>query len=344
MLELGNMEQAPAVERQPIEGGCGQASTSENIIGEAPRSIALQPVAKGNAEISILRHGIFKNPRKDSDVIDTGVEIEIKNISDLEIDTSIFEAKFYDKDGNTLDTVIHKTFGLRPGRSRVIRIALPGTSPGKIETYNIGVLETRSCPKPQVIGNDKIEIFKHCITGPEKLDVRDFPNGVEFSIRNISGETIATAVFEITFCDIDGKPLEKTEKRITELRAGVSRAIHADCHLMEYKAVKTYNIKITRTLTADVEKIQLRRQERRTTATGEEEIYGTVKNISQMKTDIALVARYYFSSGEEAAAKVMLLHGIEPEETRQFLFKYKLPEGDKITKYDLTLAEIVDYC
>jgi hypothetical protein len=55
------------------------------------------------------------------------------------------------------------------------------------------------------------------------------------------------------------------------------------------EAFKTYRVSVLRTLTTDVEKVQLRRHEI-WSVEGGEEVRGTLKNISDVKADAALVA------------------------------------------------------
>jgi hypothetical protein len=164
------------------------------------------------------------------------------------------------------------------------------------------------------------------------------PTGVELAIRNVSDSTIATAVFEAVFYDQEGNILDTVKHREIDLKPDTSRAIHITSSINEIDKVKSYGVRIIRTTTADVEKVQLRRHEMRTTEAGEEEISGTVKNISEVKTDAALVATFYDPKKENIGTKVLVLRDIEPNTIRQFDFKFKPQEGDIVRSYSLNVG------
>ena len=109
----------------------------------------------------------------------------------------------------------------------------------------------------------------------------------------------------------------------------------------EVHKLKSYDIKITRMTTADVEKLQLRRHEIRTTDAGEE-VRGIVKNISNIKTDAALIATFLDPKKENIGAKVIILRDIEPNSTKQFHLLFKPMEGDVVRTYTLNIGDIVE--
>ena len=94
--------------------------------------------------------------------------------------------------------------------------------------------------------------------------------------------------------------------------------------------------------TADDEKIQLQRHEIRTTDAGEEEVRGIAKNISEVKTDAALVATFLDSKKGNIGTRVVILRDIEPNTIRQFDFKFKPQEGDIVGTYTLNIGDIVE--
>ena len=117
--------------------------------------------------------------------------------------------------------------------------------------------------------------------------------GAELAIRNVSDSTIATLLFEAIFYDAEGNILDTVKHREINLRPKTSRAIYIQTLIALNNRVKSYAVRITRMIMADVEKVQLRRYERRTIGTGEEEISGLVKNISEVRTDTAIIATFY---------------------------------------------------
>jgi hypothetical protein len=202
--------------------------------------------------------------------------------------------------------------------------------------------EPPKTPVPTATGNEKITILKHSPSGAYGgWDQRSSaPTGVELAIRNVSDSTIATAVFEAVFYDKEGNIVDTAKHREIDWKPDTSRAIHIASSIYEYDKVKSYDVRIIRTTTADVEKVQLCRHAIRTTETGEEEIRGIVKNISEVKTDAALVATFYDPKKENIGTKVIILRDIEPNTIRQFDFKFKPQEGDIVRTYSLNVGEI----
>jgi hypothetical protein len=202
--------------------------------------------------------------------------------------------------------------------------------------------EPPKTPAPTATGNEKITILKHSLS---RADVdsrgRTLPAGVKLSMRNVSGATIASAVFEAVLYDKEGNIVDTVKHREVDLRPNTSRAIHITSSITEYDKVESYDVRIIRTTTADVEKVQLRRYEIRTTEAGEEELRGTVKNLSEVKTDAALVATFYDARDENIGTKVLLLRDIEPDSVRQYELKFKPQEGDRVRRCSLDVGEIV---
>jgi len=207
--------------------------------------------------------------------------------------------------------------------------------------------ESPKTPAPTATGNEKIKILKHSL--PETDMSRDeeytsgeeYPISVELAIRNVSDSTIATTVFEAVFYDEEGNIVDTVKHREICLQPNTSRAIRISSSETEYDKVKSYDVRVVRTTTADVEKVQLRRHEIRTTETGEEEIRGIVKNISEVKTDTAVVVTFYDPKKENIGTKVLVLRDIEPNTIRQFDLKFKPQEGDRVGTYSLNVGEIV---
>ena len=205
--------------------------------------------------------------------------------------------------------------------------------------------ESPKTPAPTATGNEKIKILKHSLSETdmarydEYTSGEEYPVSVELAIRNVSDSTIATTVFEAVFYDKEGNIADTVKHREFCLQPNTSRAINITSSKLERDNVKNYDVRVVRTTTADVEKVQLRRHER-TTETGEEEIRGIVKNISEVKTDAALVATFYDPKEENIGTKVLVLRDIEPDTIRQFDLKFKPQEGDRVKTYSLTIGEI----
>lgn len=199
-------------------------------------------------------------------------------------------------------------------------------------------------PSPMATGNEKLEILKHDLADAfiDPLDNgKKASAGVELAICNVSQKAIATAVFEAVFYDGEGNVLDLVKHKSVDLRPNTSRAILISSSLYEPGKTKSYAVRLTRMTTADVEKVQPRKHDIWTNENGEEQIHGIVKNISDVKTDAAVVLTFYDSNKENIGTKVVLLKSIEPNSIRQYEVTFKPQEGDTIADYGVAVGDIV---
>jgi hypothetical protein len=200
----------------------------------------------------------------------------------------------------------------------------------------------RQAPKPSAIGTDRIEILHH------QLSVTNVPAdganrarpSLEFAIRNVSTSTIATMMFEADLYDGEGNVLDTIKQKEVALEPDRSRAIFMNLPPYYDDKIQSYAIRVSRTTTADIEKVQLRRHDISTTETGEEEITGIVKNISQVKTDAAVVATFFDAKEQNIGTMVMVLKDIEPDTVRKYSLKFRPQEGDSVRTHHIEIGEI----
>ena len=332
-------EAQEAAEEEPLAEEQTAKETEE--VPKAP-----EPTAIGDEKIAILKHDIYRKGGDDTTEA-ISIELAIKNISDTVIGSALFEAELYDIEGNILDKVEQKTIELNPNISRTIRINYSEPKSDKVKSYCVRVAKIAMTPEPSATGNEKIKILKHSLnSGSGGFDNTtaagdENPAGVELAIRNVSDTTIATVVFEAVFYDIEGNVMDTVKHTKTDLKPDTSRAVNIKYRLRRGDKLKSYDIKITRMTAADVEKVQLRRHERKTTDDGQEEVRGIVKNISEVKTDTALVATFLDSKKENIGTRVVILRDIEPGDIRQFHLLLKPMEGDSVSTYTLNIGDIV---
>ena len=243
---------------------------------------------------------------------------------------------------NNLDKITQKLFELKPGHNRTVRIKYSQPNSDKVRSYYVKLVKTTMPPEPSVAGNEKIKILKHTFLNAHDEDDIPLPAGVEISIRNISDLTVATAEFVAAFLDIEGNVLETIKHKEINLKSGYSRAVLISSSIQEERKVKSYNITINRATTADVEKVQLRKQQMRADQTGGEEITGTAINISDTKTDAAIVATFFNPDEENIGTKVTVLKDIEPGAIRSFNFLFTPQEGDKVRNCTLQVAYVIE--
>jgi hypothetical protein len=243
-----------------------QQSTEE--AEEPPK--APEPSATGDGNITIFKHDIYRKSGEGDTTEAVGVELGVKNVSDKVIGCAVFEAVFYDIGGSILDTIERKTTELRPNANRNIHITYSGPESDKVKSYHVRLAKTVMTPEPTATGNEKVTILKHALSrkkSDEFLDespesITNSTMGAELAIRNVSDSTIATLLFEALFYDVEGNILDTVKHREINLRPKTSRAIYIQTLIALNNRVKSYAVRITRTITADVEKVQLRRYER----------------------------------------------------------------------------------
>lgn len=197
------------------------------------------------------------------------------------------------------------------------------------------------CHEPIVIGNEKVQIINHQFFESGIPDRTPVPAVVQLAIRNISNTTIATVVFKTIFYDGEGSVVEEIKHREIELKPGNSRAITISSSIIG-NGIVNHDTKIIKTIMADVERIQLRGYGMRTNENGEEEIQGTVRNISESQTSSTLIANFYNYDDEHIGSKVFIFKNIEPNTVAKFRILYKPEEGEKVRNCHIYIGDIVE--
>lgn len=300
---------------------------------------APEPVATGNDQVAILKHDLYRKDSDDKEAIAIG--LKIKNASDAIIGSVLFEAELYDIEGKTLGTVEKKTIDLKPGSTRTIRLEYSGPDSDKVRSYCAKVAGMTTPPQPEVTGNESIEILKHSLNIGFKHELGNM-SSASITIRNVSQITAASIIFEATFYDIEGNVMDTIKHREIDLKPGNSRAITIQLDKPGIEKFKSYNIRIARMTTADVEKVQIRRHEMKTVGNGEEEVRGVIKNVSNEKADAALAASFFDDKKENIGTRVIILRDIAPDDVKQFHITFKPIEGDKIKSYNLNIGDLVE--
>ncbi|MFZ7104276.1 MAG: hypothetical protein ACOWWO_16695, partial [Peptococcaceae bacterium] len=118
--------------------------------------------------------------------------------------------------------------------------------------------------------------------------------------------------------------------------------ITIECDKTKDDYARSYNIAVVKTVTADVEKVQIRKNEITNLNNGGHEISGILKNISPSKTDAVLVATFYDYFGENIGIRVLPFKELTPGSLQRFKLSYYPPEDIKIGSYILDIAETMD--
>jgi hypothetical protein len=299
-----------------------------------------EPVVAGTRQLEIIDHKLIP---KDAETPDKGkgVAVTLKNVTEAYIGKAIIKAVFYDDKGSVLDTVEIFIKDFEKDKTRVLRIESAKAAEADIKSYVVNVVNVIVTPVPAATGNDRIAIMKHSFgqIDPEKGATNSA--SIDLAIRNISDKTVATAIFDGIFYDSEGNILDVVRHKEYELRPSTSRAISIISDKVLFETARSYNVVLLKTITTDFERVQLRRHEVKTSDRGEE-VRGILKNISDVKTDAALIATFQDSMDEKIGTRVILVKDIEPGACKQFSFVFTPPQGEKIKTYNLGVSEMIE--
>jgi hypothetical protein len=292
-------------------------------------------VATGNEQIEILKHSLIYKEGKGR-----GVAVNLKNISEENIGKVIFKVVFYDTKGEIMEIIEPSIVDVEKDKKRLLSIESSKTAESDVVGYKVEIIGVSAVPLPVATGNDQLKVLKHYVRTNDNF--RGASSSIVIVVRNVSKKTIASAVFDIIYYDYEGNMLERTRHREIEIDPDVSRSVEISINSNISKQVASYNITLLKTTTADVEKVQLRKSEIRTTEDGGEEVKITLKNISDIKTDIALIVKFTDSINEIIGTKVFLVKDVKPYSIKEFQFVFNPPEGELVRNYTLNIGEIMN--
>ncbi len=313
----------------------------DNIVAAEKSRIPI-PVVTGNAQIQILKYEFIKDKDMEGQG-GKGVTITLKNTSGAHIGRAVFQAVFYDSEGNVVNKCEKDTWDFESNSSRILAIYPNSPEPEIISSYEVKLVRVIMSPVPAATGNDAIEILNHIfLEGNNPFGSPIKGGGVELSVKNKTDKTIATAVYNAVFYDLEGNVIDTVKYRDMELKPHSSRAIVIESDKLIGEPARCYNVSILKTVTSDIEKVQIRKHERQRMASGQERISGLLKNISDVKSDAAVIVTFTDYQNEKAGTEVLYVKDIEPHSTKKFNFVFDNPEGAKIKTYTIDVGDITE--
>lgn len=301
-----------------------------------------ESIATGTAQIEILNHGLLVK-RMDEKIYCKGLRLSFKNIAEATIGEAVFEVVFYDADGNTLDTAEYSIADIDKDRVVSLNMESSNIVSGDINSYNAKVVKVIMTPIPVVTGDEKIEVINHSLRETDLTDPRSINSSViDLAIRNISDKTIASAVYEAIYYDSTGNILDTVRHKDCDMRPRSSRSISIVTDNVKSNKTKSYKVTLLKSISTDVEKVQLRGSELSTLDNGCEEVRGIVKNISDVKTDAALLVSFKDNKNINIGTRVVVIKDLEPGMVRRFNFVFNTPEGEKIKSCSFDIGEITE--
>jgi hypothetical protein len=295
-----------------------------------------EPVVSGNQHIEIISHNLLI--KEGDEVKGSGVVLNLKNNAGKEIGKAVFSAVLYDAQSNIIDTVEEslKDFDKDGIRSFSISYSDPEAD---IKSYAVSVLRTVLTPDPEAVGSDKIEVVSHRILEADQC--AGVKRSLEMEIKNICEKTLATAVLEANFYDGEGTLLDTVCHKEFEFKPQSICTFSIAPEKPEAEAFRTYKVSVRKAITTDFEKVQIKSHDMKP-VNGDVEVSGVVKNVSDGKADAAVVTLFKDVKDEKIATRVIYIRDIEPGASKQFKFKFDVPEGETVNSYIISVGSIAE--
>lgn len=100
-------------------------------------SVLPEASVTGNVRLKILKHDMIDAYQDGKELFPCAVEVSLQNVSDKTIATLVFDALFYDFEGNVVESVKHKEFDIKPNYSRAVLVKSSINESGIVKSYNI---------------------------------------------------------------------------------------------------------------------------------------------------------------------------------------------------------------
>ncbi len=321
---------------------CGEGTPSAEKLAEMSRK-APDPVVSGNEKVDILSHALILK-KAAAGAAGKGVTFTVKNNADASIGKLVFEAVLFDAKGNIIDTLERNIVDFEGGATYSMRIETGKAETIDVASYDVRIKEMVVTPVPEVEGDQRIVILRHSFQDTGLLDVgiTHIKRGIELAIRNVSGQSIASAIFAVDLFDAEGNFITTLKHIEPDIQPDCSRAFLIQTTSVKDDIVRSYNIKVIKTVTADLEKVQLRRNEVKKLPNGREELSGLVKNVGSVNTGAVVVVTYLDANEESLGVRTLELKDISPGTVRKFALDFVCPEGLAVKKRDIDIGELTE--
>jgi hypothetical protein len=212
----------------------------------------------------------------------------------------------------------------------------------EVKSYDVRIKKIVVTPVPRASGDERISILKHEFQDVGTLDVgiEQIKRGIGLAVRNVSGEDVATVTFEAELYDSGGNLITTLKHQELDIKSNTSRAFTIQTSSIKEDIVRSYNIRVIKTVPTSVEKVQLRRNEVRKLGGGREELSGILKNLSKVKTDAVLVVAYLDAKEEIIGLRALRINDMEPGTVRNFKLVFTPPEGETVKTRNIDIGEL----
>ncbi|MDD4923877.1 MAG: FxLYD domain-containing protein [Dehalococcoidales bacterium] len=346
MSEKESMQNIPANDTEDLDTllqnfdkTCGEGLPSPEKLAEMARK-APEPLAIGNEHVEILSHKIL--PKSGEESPGKGVYLEIKNIASVAIGKLALVAVLFDTKGYIIDTIEKTVADFEAGKTRILRIVTPAEK-ADVKSYEVKITYTAATPAPIAMGDGRIVILNHNFHDNIDADTEEFKREIEIAIRNTSPETVAITIFNAEIFDAEGNSLGEVRHIESDIKPGISRAVIIQIDsILRYNSARSYKVSIFKTITADTQKVLLRRDERKTLPNGDINISGIIKNVHACKTDASVAVTFRDAKKEELGTMVLPVKDIEPGTIKNFSIIFHPPTGESVKTYTVDVGEMAE--
>ncbi|MDD4923876.1 MAG: FxLYD domain-containing protein [Dehalococcoidales bacterium] len=321
---------------------CGEGEPSPEKLAEMARK-APDPIVTGNEQVEILSHSLILK-KATVEGVGKGVAFTFKNNAGASIGKLVFEAVLFDAKGNIIDTIERGINDFEADKTYSLRIMTGKADSVDIVSYDVHIKEMVVTPVPQAEGDQMIVIIRHSFQDTGLLDVgiTEIKRGIELAIRNVSGQSIASAIFAVDLFDAEGNYISTLKHTEPDIQRDTSRAFLIQTTSVKDDIIRSYNVKLIKTVTAELEKVQLRRNEVKRLPNGREELSGLLKNVSSVKTDAVVVVTYLDANEEPIGVRTLEVRDINPGTVQKFALEFTCPEGLAVKKRDIDIGELAE--
>jgi sporulation protein YlmC with PRC-barrel domain len=324
-----------------FDATCGEGMPSPEKLAEMARK-APDPAVTGNAQVEVVSHGLLPKTGKDEGA-GKGVIVSLKNVTDTSIGKAVLEAVLFDVKGDIVDTLKHTIVDFEAGKVRTVRMETRLAETVDVKSYDVKITDVVVTPVPVATGDDRVSILRHNFQNIVSTETSQFKHGIELIIKNVTQETITAAVFKAEVYDSEGNCLGTVRHIESDIKPGTSRAMTIQISkIKDSSSASSYRVSILKTVTAEVEKVLLRKHERRTMVNGDENITGILKNVHGVKTDAVVVTTFLDARDENLGVKALRVADIEPGTVKTFGFVFSPPAGEKVKTCTVDVGEMAE--
>lgn len=147
-----------------------------------------QAVVTGNEKLTVLKHKFMDACEDRGQESAAGVEVALRNVSEATVATILFEAIFFDIEGNVVNTIKHYEFEIKPGFSRSIYISSNVEEAEIVKSYDVKIKRITTTE------TEKVQIrWKKIVTNENGEEE------ISGAVKNISDAAIDAALAAVFF-------------------------------------------------------------------------------------------------------------------------------------------------